>query len=421
MKQRITSQRAGWRRRTARWAFVTAALALCSQTALADDGNGNATTRRETAGPAPLQVVYFDTPGCSQCDRVEDTLKTAVEAWAERIELVRFNTHKAVGRYRLAQFKEHYKATLRKPPTIFVGTHVLTTPKQIIKGLDKAIRGELAAGHRTFVPPPLAATDTEPETPGSESSEEEVAAQGVADRLRKSGPWAVCGAGLLDGVNPCAFTTIVFLLSMLAYLGRSRRQMAVVGIGFTAAVFVTYMLLGLGLLWAVKTFSVDRGIATGLAVAVAALAFVFAAWSLVDFVRTARSGDARKATLGLPKSVRARINQVIRSGLKTRNLVVGAVGVGFLVAVLESVCTGQVYFPAIMIMVRTPDMRAAAVGYLVLYNVMFILPLVAVLVVAWFGVKSDALARLMQRHLAVVKLGMAVLFVGLGVLVLLTL
>ena len=419
MKQRVMPECVRWQRGTARRVFVAAALALCGQMAFANDGD--ATTPRETAQTAPLQVVYFDTPGCSQCDRVEGTIKKAVEAWEERIELVRFNTHKAVGRYRLAQFKEHYKATLRKPPTIFVGDLVLTTPKQIIQGLDKTIKGELAAGHRTFVPPPLAGTETQPETPGTAPSEEEVAARGVADRLRKSGPWAVCGAGLLDGINPCALTTIVFLLSMLAYLGRSRRQMAVVGIGFTAAVFVTYTLLGLGLLWAVKTFSVNRGIATGLTVAVAALAFVFAAWSLVDFVRTARSGDARKATLGLPKSVRARINRVIRSGLKTHNLAVGAAGVGFLVAVLESVCTGQVYFPSIMIMVRTPDMRAAAVGYLLLYNVMFILPLVAVFVVAWLGVKSDVLARLMQRHLAAVKLAMAVLFAGLGVLVLATL
>ena len=49
---------------------------------------------------------------------------------------------------------------------------------------------------------------------------------------------------------------------------RCRRESAVVGVGFTAAVFVTYFLLGLGLLGAIKTFSVSRGISTGPTVAV---------------------------------------------------------------------------------------------------------------------------------------------------------
>ena len=49
---------------------------------------------------------------------------------------------------------------------------------------------------------------------------------------------------------------------------RCWRESAVVGVGFTAAVFVTYFLLGLGLLGAIKTFSVSRGISTGPAMAV---------------------------------------------------------------------------------------------------------------------------------------------------------
>jgi len=49
---------------------------------------------------------------------------------------------------------------------------------------------------------------------------------------------------------------------------RCWRESAVVGVGFTAAVFVTYFLLGLGLLGAIKTFSVSRGISTGPAIAV---------------------------------------------------------------------------------------------------------------------------------------------------------
>ena len=55
------------------------------------------------------------------------------------------------------------------------------------------------------------------------------------------------GAGLLDGLNPCAFATIVFMVNLLLLLGHSRRRILEVGLTYSAAVFVTYLLIGLGL------------------------------------------------------------------------------------------------------------------------------------------------------------------------------
>ena len=232
---------------------------------------------------------------------------------------------------------------------------------------------------------------------------------------------AVALVGLIDGINPCAFTTIVFLLSMLAYLGRGRRELAVVGVGFTAAVFGTYLLLGLGLLGAVKAFSVSHGISAGLTYAVAGLAFVLAGWSLLDFVRYVRTRDPAAVTLALPRAVTARIHQVIRRGLTRPRLLAGSITVGCLVAVLESLCTGQVLLPTIVFLARAPGLRGPAVGYLLLYNVMFILPLLAIMLVAYFGVGSDRLGRFLRRHLAAFKLALATLFAALGALLLATL
>ena len=107
-----------------------------------------------------------------------------------------------------------------------------------------------------------------------------------------------------------------------------------------------------------KAFSVSHGVAAGLTYAVAALTFVLAGWSLVDFVRYVRTQDVKKVTLGLPQSVKARIRKVIRVGLSTRGLLVGSVSVGFLVALLESLCTGQIYLPTIVFVTRAPGLRA---------------------------------------------------------------
>ena len=54
-------------------------------------------------------------------------------------------------------------------------------------------------------------------------------------------------AGLLDGINPCVFSTLLFLISSLTLAGRKRKEILIIGVFFTIAVFVTYYLVGLGL------------------------------------------------------------------------------------------------------------------------------------------------------------------------------
>lgn len=375
--------------------------------------------------PAPLRVVYFYQPACTKCREAEAGVVEAERQWGDRIGVERMNIQEAAALVAWREYRQHYQVNLSAPPAAFVGGQVLSTPKQIVQGLGAAISEELAARHATFNPAPPA--ETPPETPNAAAlppagnGQEETARREVAAWIQEGGPWAVVAAGLIDGVNPCAFTTIVFLMSAMAYLRQSRRRMAVVGLSFAAGVFVMYTVLGIGLMWAVKKLAVDQGLTWGLSVAVAGLAFGLAAWSLRDFVVVLRTGHKDAATLGLPKPVRAMVNRVIRGGLGMKSVVFGAVLTGLLVALLESACTGQVYLPAIMIMVRTPSMQGQALGYLLLYNLMFILPLLAVLGVTWYGVTSQALGRFAAGHVGLSKLALALLFAALGTLIVVTL
>ena len=58
----------------------------------------------------------------------------------------------------------------------------------------------------------------------------------------------VLSAALIDGVNPCAFATIIFFLSYLHIARRSRREILQVGAAFIIGVFVTYFAMGAGLI-----------------------------------------------------------------------------------------------------------------------------------------------------------------------------
>jgi cytochrome c biogenesis protein CcdA len=408
--------------RLSRLPLAALLLALAAATACAQEAPAPPAAAEPTAR-APLRVVYFYQPACTKCAEAESGVDEAAEQWGGRIRVERFNIQEATSLVAWQAYRRHYGVSVTAPPAAFVGKRALTTPKQIARGLAAAVGEELATGNVTFEPPMPEVSETPNGETAPPTEEQRTAAdrRKVAAWIQEGGPWAVVVAGLIDGVNPCAFATIVFLMSAMAYMRQSRRRMAVAGVSFSVGVFVMYTLLGAGLMWGVKELAVNQGLTTGLSVAVAALAFGLAAWSLRDFVVVTRTGETGKATLGLPKSVRAMINRVIRGGLNARSVILGAVLTGALVALLESACTGQVYLPAIMIMVHTPSMQGQAFGYLLLYNLMFILPLLAVLTVAWFGVSSQALGGFAARHVGLSKLALAVLFAGLGVLILATL
>jgi hypothetical protein len=76
---------------------------------------------------------------------------------------------------------------------------------------------------------------------------------------------------------------------------------------------------------------------------------------------------------------------------------------GFAVSIVELACTGQVYLPTIIFVMGAPEMRVRAFFYLLLHNLVFILPLVVVFWLAFFGTTSEQLRRFIHRHAATVK------------------
>jgi cytochrome c biogenesis protein CcdA len=227
----------------------------------------------------------------------------------------------------------------------------------------------------------------------------------------------VLAAGLADGVNPCAFTTIIFLLSYLGVAGGPRRQILVTGGLFTLGVFLTYLGIGAAFYQLAHALMGNRALALGVNVVLLAALAVLAALSAVDAVRALR-GRPTDLTLKLPAGLQARIRDRIRRFARN-DLAVGtaAFTLGGVVAAMELACTGQVYVP-IVTMIAEPKHRPLASLYLFAYNLAFILPLVLVFALVVFGLTSQRLARVARRHVATAKLALAALFVGLGLVVL---
>jgi cytochrome c biogenesis protein CcdA/thiol-disulfide isomerase/thioredoxin len=346
---------------------------------------------------APIYAVYFYQTGCQSCSRVEADLNYLRSRYPQLI-IEEFNIYDNAGLADWLTKKAGRKTQDLHSPALFIADEAWfgedeITPAVVEQALLKHEANGTSKIWETYDP--------------SQS--------GIED-LFKSMSWAaVIFAGLVDGLNPCAFATLVFFVSYLTLSGRKGKEVLAVGASFTIGVFIAYLAVGLGFYKVLDLLGDTLTVISRWVYGITALlCFGLAVFSLMDFFKVRRGGTADMA-LKLPEPLRKRINATIRKGRNQTAYVGGAFVTGLVVSFLELACTGQVYLPTIIAVSSNPDLRAQAIGFLVLYNLMFIVPLIVVFILAFYGTTSKDLVGFMERHSAAVKLGMTVLFLSLSV------
>ena len=360
---------------------------------------------RPTATPqVVVNVVYFFKRGCRECDRTAYDLNY-LQAQFPNLRVTAFDiAEQGALNEALAQRIGLPASKRLVTPAVFVGDRALVGSDVTLPKLQALIEAYRDTGAPAIW----------------EGLETGGASQSIIERFRSFGPLTVVGAGLIDGLNPCAFATIIFFISYLAFMNRSRREILAVGTAFTVGVFATYLLVGLGALRFVQALAgieVAGRVIYGL---MGVLCLAFAGVSVYDAWQ-ARRGKPEEMQLRLPRFLRQRVHRVIREN-SSSSAFIGLAGLsGLVVSLLELACTGQVYLPTILFVLGVPQLRLHAVSYLVLYNLVFILPLVLVFVVAALGTSSARLAGLVQKHTGTIKLLTAAVFALLGIWLLSTL
>ena len=361
-------------------------------------------------GPAarsdrPVYVTYFYSEGCRDCDAVHMELRY-LEKYNPNVKMREYDLSTERGlemNEALSTMGQVPESERVVAPSVFVGNEYLAGDKLTAENLETAVERVSVTGND--------------EVWEQAETLAEQARAGIENRFKGFTVLPVLGAGLLDGINPCAFTVIVFFISYLAFVGRRGKEVLYIGIAFAAAILVTYFLIGLGLLSFVRYLgAAGRWVTLGVAI----LTVLFGLVSLYDYLRGRKKGEAQ-STLGLPPNVTRRIHQAIREKTKTRHFIAAAAVLGVVVASLELGCTGQIYLPTITFVARAGGERAKAVFYLAAYNLMFIVPLLVVFAVAYAGTGSEKLVVLGRKHAGGLKLMMAIVFFALAALLFATL
>jgi len=373
-----------------------------------------------------MDFTYFYQKGCPKCDRANALLKYMSKKYPQlKIKEVDLNTPDG------KRLNETLSNRLNLPmekrliaPSIFIG-NVTLLPDEITESkVEALIRKYGEAG-----PSPARRTGSTAGGLSPSQEESKKAEESIIQRFKSFGVLAILLAGLIEGMNPCALATLVFFISYLTMVGRKRKEIFWVGLGFSGIGFVTHLFLGLGILSVIRHLSFLPLFSQIIYFITFVFALLLGIFSLYDYIQL-KKGRPSKMKLQVPDFLKKRIHQIIRvrsddleanRGSMSIRFLFAAVVIGFIVTLLQSTCTSQVYLPTILFVTNIPSLRGSAVLYVILYNFVYILPLLVIFGIVYWGVTSEQLSFFLQKRASTIKLLTSAFFFALAGILILTL
>jgi len=209
-------------------------------------------------------------------------------------------------------------------------------------------------------------------------------------------------AALIDSINPCAFGVLIFLMLSLLNMGSAKRALKA-GLVYTFVVFVVYFLAGFGIFKAIQQFT---SVTHFIYLSAGVLVLVLGLWQFKD-VFLPKIGP----TLQISPKVKPLMEKIIHNGTLPAMILLG-----ILVSLFELPCTGGIYLGILTMMSIN---KTFAISSLLIYNLIFVLPLVILTLMIYKGMSPRVLQRWTSGERKWMKLGSGIVLILLGLYILL--
>ncbi len=216
---------------------------------------------------------------------------------------------------------------------------------------------------------------------------------------------AVIGAAAVDAINPCAFAVLIILLTTIL-ASRIKKRALYAGLAFTASIYISYFLMGIGLYSAIQA----AGFTHIFYSVVAVLAILVGLFNLKDYL-----WYGKWFVMEVPMSWRPKLKTVLR-GVTS---VPGAFLIGFVVSLFLLPCTSGPYIVILGLLAKTTTKNHALL-LLVLYNFIFILPMLLITGGISLGFTTTEKAEEWRKNkLKILHLiaGVIILLLGIGMFI----
>src|SRR3989338_7708505 len=223
--------------------------------------------------------------------------------------------------------------------------------------------------------------------------------------ISNQGAWLlplVLLSSLLDSVHPCSFSILLITIAFLFGMQMARRKILSIGATYIAGIFVAYLLIGLGILKVLHLFNTPHFMGK----LGATLLILFGVINLLNefFPRF-------PVKLKLPKSL-----YTTMAKLMEKSSFPAAFVLGLLVGICQFPCMGGPYLLVIGLL-SDQVTYLAGFGYLLLYNFILSLPLIAVLLLAADKVTVDKVQEWKRTNMKGVRFWAGLAMIVLGILI----
>lgn len=194
--------------------------------------------------------------------------------------------------------------------------------------------------------------------------------------------WAVIGAALLDSLNPCDFALMLLLMGTLIVLGK-RMKVLWAGLAFIAGTYVTYFTMGFAVYTLLGVTVGARGFRVPFLYTVSSLAILIGLFQMKDLL-----WYGRWFSIEIPERWKPRAKKLAESVAS----VPGAFVIGALESLFLAPCTSGPYLAILTLLSQTTERLEGAL-LLLLYNFVFVVPLIVLALAVHFGFTTTARAE----------------------------
>lgn len=333
-------------------------------------------------------VAYFYSPTCHACQYIADFISEINRTYAEKITLykldVRENENFEV--YNNFCSIQQLPVEQRGIPLIVTKNSFLMGTKQIKENLENDILKlikENKTGCLDF----------------SICHQEVNAIKNQNSRAIITLPLIIIGAAA-DSINPCAIGVLIFLIGfLLLSSGKNYKRTLKIAIIYILTVYAVYFLAGIGILEILSKLKFLNIVTKIFGIGIAILGVI----NIKDAIQNKTSG-----TLAIPTKAKPLIEKwVYRASLPA------AVILGIIVASVELPCTGGMYLAILTLMANTVS-RGIAIWYLLIYNFVFVLPLILITLLFIKGFETEKLQNWLEtnKRKSRMIMGIALLIIG---------
>jgi len=211
----------------------------------------------------------------------------------------------------------------------------------------------------------------------------------------------VLGSAAIDSINPCAIGVLILMISVILGSGKSIKRMLYLGGMYILAIYVTYLAAGLGLIYFFSAIPIV--LAEYLSIAVGLLVVLAGLLEIKDYFWYGK---------GFSLQIPPYFSRKIQEWSASSTTVLAVMLLGAFVAAVELPCTGAPYL-AIITVLRV-DFNWQAFVLMLIYNVVFIAPLLAILVLVATGSKLSSVQKWKEEGKGAMRLAIGLLLIALG-------